>query len=57
MTRVEILDRVNCLVTFDQTGKDCDEAMAWMARHSITADELNARRASIDRPIYTPVSR
>lgn len=55
--RVILLDRVNCLLTFDQTGKDCEEAMALMVRHQINADELNARRANPERPIYRPVSR
>lgn len=53
--RVVLLDRINCLLTFDQTGNDCDEAMALMVRHQIGADELNTRRASTDRPIYRPV--
>lgn len=51
----EILDRVNCLLTFDQTGQGCEEAMALMSRHGITADECNARRASTERPFYRPV--
>jgi hypothetical protein len=53
--RVILLDRINCLLTFDQTGKDCEEGMALMGWHGITADELNARRASPERPIYRPV--
>lgn len=53
--RTILIDRVNCLLTFDQTGKDCEEAMALMVRHQIGADELNARRASADRPIYRPI--
>lgn len=52
-----VLDRINCLLTFDQTGAGCDEAMALMTRHQIGADELNARRMSPERPIYRPVSR
>lgn len=57
MNRALLLDRVNCLLMFDQTGDDCDEAMALMQRYQIDADELNARRLSVRRPIYRPVNR
>jgi hypothetical protein len=53
--RLILLDRINCLLAFDQTGKDCEEAMALMIRHQVSADELNARRADHNRPIYRPV--
>lgn len=53
--RATLLDRVNCLLTFDQTGRDCETAMALMTRHQIGSDELNARRANPERPIYRPV--
>lgn len=55
--RVVLLDRINCLVMFDQTGKDCEEAMALMTRHSIDAAELNARRTGGNRPVYRPINR
>lgn len=55
--RATLLDRVNCLLTFDQTGRDCEEAMALMTRHGITASECNARRADGNRPLYRPVAR
>lgn len=55
--RVILLDRINVLVMFDETGKDCEEAMALMARHNIGADELNARRNSRNRPFYIPINR
>jgi len=50
-----LLDRINSLIKFDETGRDCEEAMALMARHQVDAEELNARTASADRPIYHPV--
>lgn len=49
-----LLDRINTLVRFDQTGRDCEEAMALMGRHEVGADELNARALVTDRPIYRP---
>lgn len=49
-----LLDRINCLVMFDQTGQDCDEAMALMSRNQVDAAELNARRADLNRPLYRP---
>lgn len=55
--RVILLDRINTLLRFDQTGKDCEEAMALMQRHQIGADELNARAMDPNRPIYRPLSR
>jgi hypothetical protein len=58
MSRVEMLDRINCLLTFAQCddGSDgADEAMALMRWNHVTADELNARRASTARPYYRPV--
>lgn len=51
-TRHNMLDRINTLLMFDETGRDCEEAMALMQRHQIGADELNARKLSTDRPIY-----
>lgn len=50
-----LLDRINTLVKFDQTGRDCEEAMALMARHQVDAEELNARSLVTDRPIYRPI--
>jgi hypothetical protein len=50
--RLNLLDRVNTLLMFDQTGRGCEEAMALMQRHQIGADELNARMMSTDRPLY-----
>jgi hypothetical protein len=55
VTRTETLDFVNRLLMFDKTGADCDTAMAVMARHTITAEELNARRADRNRVHYLPV--
>ena len=55
--RVILLDRVNILLRFDRTGKDCEEAMALMQRHQIGSDELNARALDPNRPIYRPLSR
>lgn len=52
--RVILLDRINTLLTFDQTGRDCEEAMALMQRHQVGAVELNTRRMSPNRPFYTP---
>jgi hypothetical protein len=55
--RAILLDRINCLTMFDETGRDCEEAMALMTRHSVTAAECNARRTGGNRPTYRPVIR
>lgn len=58
MSRIEMLDRINCLLMFAQRedGSDgADEAMALMRWNHVTAAELNARRASSSRPYYRPM--
>ena len=55
MTRDELLDHVNCLLQFDQTGKQADAAMGLMRWNNVTAAELNSRRLTPGRPIYRPV--
>lgn len=58
LTRIELLDHVNCLLQFDQDGSQTDTAMGLMRWNNVTADELNARRADPQRgQAYRPITR
>jgi hypothetical protein len=51
-TRTALAHRINALLTFDTNGTLCDRAMGLMRQHRVTADELNAERASLTRRHY-----
>lgn len=56
LSRVELLDRINCLLMFDRDGSGADEAMGLLKwNQTVTAEELNARLADRFRPVYRPV--
>lgn len=56
LSRIEVIDLVLRLITFDQTGDDTDHALGLMRWNDITGEELRARRADVNRPFLRPVA-